>query len=213
MAITMSEIVEAIHEGIRTANRKYSKWSNGRWLHDSGVEGVMVTYIAATVNERQEERESLDIELAFEYIEDWADARPSPGRRPNTVRGSNRADIVLLNKDDKPTCVIEVKREWNGAPCIRDLVRIRDLILRCSFVKEGSLRRGFLAMMIAKKETATKSAWEKVEEQVAKIKRNIEKDFDSNKVGVRFHHKKIYSADVGENWNASSFCVEIYIKN
>ena len=57
MAITRGGIIEAIHEGTSGSNKKYEKWSNGMWVTDSGVEGLMVACIAEAVNKRQEQHE------------------------------------------------------------------------------------------------------------------------------------------------------------
>ena len=53
MAITRKAIVAAMEKGIITANDKYEHWSNGSWVTDSGVESLMVTCIAETVNKCQ----------------------------------------------------------------------------------------------------------------------------------------------------------------
>ena len=65
-------------------------------------------------------------------------------------------DIVLFNDQECPICAIEVKRAWDpgqektweGGQCFKDLKRLRDLVVSCSNVKQGSLRRGFLTVLL-----------------------------------------------------------------
>ena len=95
------------------------------------------------------------------------------GRRPPRIGRHRRVDIVLCNRSRRPTGVIEVKRKWNARQCMDDVLRIQQLIRACSHVNGGSLRRGFLALMIVKKPTSTKSARERVREQQAKIEEAI----------------------------------------
>ena len=46
MPITRKKIIESIHAGARAANEKYTEWSKGLWLYDSGVESLLVCEIA-----------------------------------------------------------------------------------------------------------------------------------------------------------------------
>ena len=214
MAITRASIIEAVHEGTTGANRKYEKWTNGSWVTDSGVEGLMVSSIAEAVNNRQDEDESLIMEVPFQYIRDMSEARAKRGPRPATLKGTNRADIVLFNRSDRPICVIEVKRSWNKVRCWRDLERIRDLVLACAHGKGGSLRRGFLAMIIAKKATNTKAAEDRIKDYIGDIEVLIGKNFNNRGLNVRYHpgdarplgdrFRQLYG-----DWSAGSFCIEV----
>ena len=98
MAITKGAIVEAIQGGTSVANSMYESWSNGSWITDAGVEGLMVTYIAEAVSKRQEEYESLNLEVSFEEIRKSSSAKVARGRKPKALSGRNRADIVLFNR-------------------------------------------------------------------------------------------------------------------
>ena len=121
MAITRKQIIEAIEEGTIAANRKYEGWTNESWVTDSGVESLIVTCIAESVNRRQEPHESLGLEVSFRDIRELSEANAGPGRRPSTMKDTNRADVSLFNAALRPTCVIEVKRSWNAEMCGRDL--------------------------------------------------------------------------------------------
>ena len=198
--------------------KKYEKWSNGSWVTDSGVEGLLVACIAEAVNERQERHESLEIEVSFRAIREMSGARLQRGRRPATLRGTNRADIVLFNRSERPTCVIEVKRSWNADQCWKDLERIRDLVRTCAHVEGGSLRRGFLAMMIAKKATKTKSANDGIEEQMHKIRELVDTKFKKRGQNIEYHPGKTRPLGKGfrelyGDWGAASFCVDISSRN
>ena len=217
MAITRSGIVEAIQEGTSVANAKYESWSNGPWITDVGVEGLMVTYIEEAVNKRQEEYESLNLEVSFEEIKRSSSAKVARGRKHKTLSGKNRADIVLFNRLYRPTCIIEVKRLWNTDQCWKDLERIRDLIHTCCYKRKGTLRRGFLAMMIAKEAMKTKSADLRIEEQSNKITKLINSDFKNCGQDITFYLgqskgiSKTFKKQFGD-WRSASFCIELACK-
>ena len=209
-------IGEAIFAGIEAANVKYEELSNGWWLTDSGVEGLLVSAIAESLGSEQSEGESLVMELPFRYILDWSGTSRRRGRPPTTLRGMNKADIVLLNRDEKPVCVIEVKRMWDRARCFADLARIRDLVLQCNRQHDGSLRRGFLALMLAKAATANETAKQRIGKQAEQIGDLIRGGFDSKGLTLRcfagpvrdYPEKYRIMYDEGD-WAHAGFCVEL----
>ena len=218
MTITRQKIVEALEEGIGAANRRYEAWTNGSWVTDSGVESLMVTCIAESLNKRQEPHESLGLEVSFRDIRHMSQANPGPGRRPSTMRDTNRADVVLFNAALRPTCVIEVKRTWNAEMCGRDLKRIRDLVRKCAHGHGGSLRRGFLAMIIARKATRTKSAETRIHEQMDRIEGVVNASFRKMAQTVTYHRGKARPPgkrfrDLYGDWRAASYCIEISSPN
>ena len=167
MAITRDQIIAAVHQGFRTANGRYEKWSNGVRVTESAVEGLITSCIAGALHARQEVHEALFMEMTFSEI--WRRSDRAP---PTNGRG-RRADIVLCNQRGRPTGVIEVKRKWNAGQCLKDVDRIQRLVLACNYGKGGSLRRGFLALMIAKQPWGAKSAEVRIREQCAKIEAAI----------------------------------------
>ena len=209
-------IREAIFTGTKSANVKYEKWSNGWWLTDSGVEGLLVSAIAESLGSEQSEGESLVMELPFRYILDWSGTSRRRGRPPTTLRGMNKADIVLLNRDEKPVCVIEVKRMWDRARCFADLARIRDLVLQCNRQHDGSLRRGFLTLMLARAATANETAKQRIGKQAEQIGDLIRGGFDSKGLTLRcfagpvrdYPEKYRIMYDEGD-WAHAGFCVEL----
>ena len=89
------------------------------------------------------------MEMPFGTIEEWSGAGRPLGRPRKTLNESNRADIVVLDRRDRPVYVIEVKRFWTKKPCFEDLQRIRDLLLKFGCNAGGSLVGGFLVFMLA----------------------------------------------------------------
>ena len=149
------------------ANGRYEQWSNGVRVTESAAEGLIASCIADAIYQRQEEQEALFMEMTFSEIRRRSDQTP-----PRNGRG-RRVDIVLCNRGGRPTGVIEVKRKWNASQCLNDIDRIQRLVLACSRDKGGSLRRGFLALMVAKQPWGAKSAETRIREQRAKIEATI----------------------------------------
>ncbi len=218
MAITRKQIIEAIEKGIVAANREYEDWTNGDWVTDSGVESLMVTCIAERLHKRQKEKESLRLEVSFRKIGERSKANTRPRSWTNTIKDTNRADVVLFNASERPTCVIEAKRSWNTKRCDRDLRRIRGLLRKCAHGRGGSLRRGFLVMIIAKQATKTKSAEERILEQMEKIEELVNSTFKKKGQKVTYHRGDAKRPgkrfrDLYDDWRAASFCIEISAKN
>ena len=147
MAITIDEVREAIHKGIRGASRKYAQWSRGWTLTDSGVEGVLVAEIAAAIHTMQAREESLLLEAPYEKCLEWSGATPQRGRRLDTFKGG-RADIALFNGDGQTKYIVEVKRTLNRRTLRNDLTKLTDAIAKCSKQKDGKLMRAFLAVFL-----------------------------------------------------------------
>ena len=209
-------IRQAIFAGIRAANVKYESWSNGWWLTDSGAHGLMVSAIAERLSFSQSGPESLVMAVPFHEIGDWSCANRPRGRPPKPLGGSRRTDIVLLNRHRRPVCAIEVELMWSRDRCFADLTGIRDLVIHCDGRNDGSLRRGFLAVMLTRKATARKAAKLRVVEQAARIEHAIRGGFDSKGLAVRCYaglardYPKKYREAHGEcDWAHAGFCVEI----
>ena len=209
MAITRSEIEGSIHRGTMDANRMYANWSNGYLVRDSGVEGVVVACVAASVYKKQTEKESLWIEVPFGDIVGMARTEGQVRGRPSKLLANqNRADIVLFNARDQPTTVIELKRFWSRKPCIVDLRRIGGLVERYNHTNGGTLRRGFLGLSVAKQRDRTKSADERMEEQVNKIRMALDEDFQTD-CNVRVTNGKPRKHG---DWKVWSVVVEVAAK-
>lgn len=201
MSITIAQIHRSIHEGARVANEKYEKWSNGWWISDSGVEGLLVCEIAERLHKHQSQSESLLLEVPFQNIQEWSGAPRPRGRPRAALKGSNRVDIVLLNSQEKPKYIIEVKRLWNNNAGLRDLDRICGLVQACA---AGSLKRGFLAVFLAREVRVSHDMrW-----AIDRIKSSVEQHIEERVVGIT--EGKISEAE-SENrkWQSSSLSIEV----
>ena len=150
------DIVKAIHDGSLAASKKYEEWSRGLTIFDSGVEGILVAGIAEALHRSPGNSGSLRLEVHFKDIQEWSEASRPPGRPRKELKGGYRMDIVLLNYHKRPICAIEVKRAWDpgrettweNGNCLKDLKRLYRLVDSCSHQKRGSLRRGFLTVLL-----------------------------------------------------------------
>ena len=209
-------IKEAILDGIGAANVRYEVWSRGWWVTDSGVEGHVVSTIAEKLYRQIAGQGSLVMELPFGLIRQWSGAARPPGRPRKTLNSRNRADIVLLDTNGGPFCVIEVKRFWHEEKCFKDLKRIRDLILRCNRNEGGTLSRGFLAFMLAAWETDDESAEQSLKAEERYIRRRGRTQFNREGLRLKCHTgpirrypRKYRRLHEDVKWAHASFCVEL----
>ena len=223
--VSISEIENALLEGVQDANRKYERWSRGWWLTDSGVESHMASTIAGKLHWVAGEMESVAMEMHFGDIKDWSNAKPDPPRL--TEKAGYRADIVMLARNWRPVCVIEVKRTWKKTTCFEDLERIRDLILECGREEGGSLSRGYLAFMLAewgddKAGKGKAEAEEKLAAQLRKIKDEVDQEFDREGLKLKFtlsperEYPKRYRElhyRTEESWVHAGVCIGLRIPN
>ena len=156
------------------------------------------------------------MEMPFSDIQAWSEARPARGRPRETLRGAKRADIVLLDENERPVCMVEVKRFWDRTRCIKDLQRIRNLLLLCENQNAGSLKRGFVAMMLAKKALLNQSAGERTRGHAKRIKAIVREEFVSEGLTLRFHRGAVrnYPREFQRlreepNWAHAGFCIEL----
>lgn len=209
-------ISDSILTGMSLANVTYEKWSNGRWLTESGAEGLMVSSIAGRLSTRRNAGESVVVDLPFRSILEWSGADRPCGGRAGIDGRRKLADIVLLDRRKKPACVVEVNRAWNRRSCFADLAGIRDLVIRCNDRDDGSLKRGYVALMLARKQNATKTAGQRVEERAVRIEGLIRDEFDCRGLTVqcragpvRPYPKKYRLANGDVEWAHASFCIEL----
>ena len=105
---------------------------------------------------------------------------------------------------------------WDRTRCFADLARIRDLVLECNRQNGGSLRRGFLALMLAEPATANETAKQRIENQAKRIEDLIEAGFDSKGLRVRcyagpvrYFPEKYRTGDDADESAHAGFCVEL----
>ena len=209
-------IGDAILSGIQSANERYETCSNGWWLTDSGAKGPIVSSIAERLCADRGEGESVLRELPYRYVLEWSGAGPARGRPPQALRGRGRADIVLLGGDGKPSCVIDVERMWDRVRCFSRMTRLRDLVIQSHDGKNGSLKRGFLTLMLAAGATSGRSAPTMVEEETARIGGVVRSEFDARGLNVRCRTGRVrrlprQASDPSHpaEWAHAGFCVEL----
>lgn len=144
-------IVDAIHSGVFTANRKYEAWTRGeQWICDAGVEGFLAAEICATIHDIQHYGQSLQMEVPVDRITNLCGIENAP--LPAGLRGNQRIDIVLFNErngNKYAVCPIEVKLTYTADGVWSDLVRIRKLIVAFGPGQHGSVRRGYVAIFFS----------------------------------------------------------------
>lgn len=201
MAIRIADIHEAIHKGVREANKDYRNWSRGWSLADSGVEGLLVSRIAKRIHRYQSEEESMLLEVPYKTCREWAGVNPPQGRPVSTFNGKKRVDIALFNGDGRTKYIVEVKRQIAGKSLLYDdLYRISEIIKQCSRQKAGTMQRAFLAILATHRKGSTV--------KINNIKRWV-KDFidQDNKVKVIAEMSK--KSWVASDYSHSSIAVEI----
>lgn len=195
MSITIAEIHRSIHGGARGANKKYTKWSKGLWLNDSGVESLLVCEIAERLYQAQSDTERLWLELSFGNILDLFEVR---NRREINIH--QRVDIALLDRNKRPKFIVEVKREWNNNYVRNDLDKIKNLVQNCP------LSRGFLAVFMAHR-VAHQDMQRRIEDGT-----NFAKNYGvENNISVHITEDKIYESEDkdGRLWQSSSLSIEM----
>ena len=195
MPITRKKIIESIHAGARAANEKYTEWSKGLWLYDSGVESLLVCEIAEQLYQSQSNTERLWLELSVGKILDIFKVPI-----PQEANEHQRVDIALLNRNRQPTFIIEVKRDWNNRFVRNDLDKIRSLVQNCP------LTCGFLAVFMAH-QLVYRDMREKIKERIEFVE-----DYGvENNIGVGVKADKIHKAESedGRLWEWSSLSIEM----
>lgn len=147
MAITKEEITKALHLGVRATSKNYVEWSKGLSLADS-PEYLVVVEIARNINKKLGGSESLRLEMQYAQVLAGAGFVQGRGAPLKAINGGKKADLVLLKDWDKPTCVIEVKKNPSYDGVQKDLKRLRDVVYACRHHK-GLLKHGFLSICLS----------------------------------------------------------------
>lgn len=190
------DIIKAALKGAEKANRTFSKWSDGGWICDYGVEGFLVGEIARSIKKACPKM-ILSMEAPFKEMLGYSGKR-GPGRIPAILKGAKRVDIALWDPQWRPTYVIEVKRDWYGG-CYDDLRRLHELRRNYSTVECGL----FVLLVLAQGDR------KELEEQVKGNKEWIRENLPECK--YRFHCGLKYNRPFTEGgWMATSLCLEMY---
>ena len=204
LAITIAQIRKSIHEGVRIANDKCDKLTDGYWLMDAGVEGFMVGEIVAQLRKRMSRNEIVFPELSFRDIGEWSEFGRPPGRPFKETNDRFRVDICLINRERRPKYVIEVKRSWddNEKECLRDLMRIRGLVRTYP-----AIECGFFAVFLARPVPSGG-----VSGKIKEIAGSVGHEFENEGVDINFSSGRIIKKDPSSArrvWQVSSLSIEI----
>lgn len=145
MAITKEEIIEALHSGVRNAIDNCHEWSDGVTNLAKSPEYLIVVEIARSIYPELGGSECLRLETPYREVLEGSGIVKGPGAPLKAIKGGKKADLALLKNRDKPTCVIEVKKNPTVADLMRDLERLRDVVYACRN-KKGVLKHGFLSI-------------------------------------------------------------------
>ena len=189
MAITKKQITEALHCGVIAASENYRQWSDGLTLANS-PEYLIVVEIASYIHAALGESECLRLEAPYRDVLAGADVVRGRGAPLKSIKDGKKADLALLKNGNKPTCVIEVKKNPTHDGLMRDLKRLRDVVYACRD-KKGVLKHGFLSIYRSSDDTDV-------------IVHDVEKFFKTNRKKAQAKHPSI------ETWDDhSSIVVEI----
>lgn len=148
MAVKKEEITKALHHGVRTASDRYCRWSAGKLSLADSPEYLVVVEVARNIYAKLGESESLRLEMQYASVLDGAGIVQGRGAPLKAIRGGKKADLVLLKDPNKPTCVIEVKKNPSHDGLRTDLKRLRDVVYAGRDYK-GLLKHGFLSICLS----------------------------------------------------------------
>lgn len=145
--LTLEDCERTVLNAIYKANKRYARWSGGAWVSDAGVESVICHEIAEEFSTHPKWGDwSVELEVGYACILEMSGAAPRPGRPPDLLRGTARADIVVSDAKRRPKYVVEVKRAWNSYAVWDDGRRLCTILERGNLAAGGTLRAGLLAV-------------------------------------------------------------------
>lgn len=214
--IDRQAIGEAIMEGVQAANRRYEAWSRGGWLTDSGAEGPTVEAVGEKLHGALAGDGSIEMQMPSGAVLDWSAARRRK-RRPRHIEAPhNRVDIVILDRNWRPVCAVEVNRFWQQEECLEDLERVRDLIVESSR-RDGSLTVGFVAFLLDGWEEEDCTARECLEFRRNWIEEVVGEKFDPDGLKMelllgpgRQYPKKYRVLRQERDWVHAAFCIALW---
>ena len=207
------EIVRAIHRGVFNAHGQFERLSgDASWMADRGIqglEGLVVSHIFRAISNHKSMKagETPILELPYSYIKNWTGARG----RGRPLESKRRVDIALLNGQEKPIHVIEVKQKWNKKTGIEDVEKLRNLLATFGPRRGGTLKSGFLSVYWQVKNRP--SLDQKMDNVEANVKKMLKRK--DSIVGHRFY-REVYGPverKDGKGWEYGSHIIELYRRN
>lgn len=214
--LTKEDVVRAIHRGVLYAHDHFERMSgDASWMADGDVprlEGLVVSHIfrAITNHRSMGARETPVLELPVSYIGKWTGAK-GKGRTRANIRPLKRVDIALLNYQDRPIHLIEVKQKWNKQTGCADVEKLRDLLATYGHRRGGTLKSVFLSVYWQAHRCRRPYLAEKLDNVETEVKKMLG---GSEAVRVGFHRD--VASDVrkdGKEWEYGSHIIELYRRN
>lgn len=206
--MTRERIIRNIHEGVLKGKKKHEDLRKSRWVDHQGRESTLVDGISEALIRRQNRHEDLHLEKSVKKIGNSSGADSRRGRLPKELTGRDRrVDIALLNDQERPTCVIEVKREWN-AGCYGDLGKIYSLVRTYSPKRGGTLELGFLAILLVL--PSSERRWN-MDQKIDYIIRSSKEEFKARgrEAELDFNKRDIRERFKGSECQSASLVIEI----
>lgn len=203
----------AVMEGVQAANTRYETWSRGGWLTDSGAEGPVAAAVGETLHGAIAGKGSIEMQMPIRAILDWSAIGRRKGRPRFIMEPDNRVDIVILNREWRPVCVVETQRYWQDEECLEDLGTVRDLILDDDS-RNGSLTAGFVAFLLDGWEEEDCTARECLEFRREFVEETLRERFDPDGLNTEFrlgperrYPKKYRALRRERDWVHAAFCI------
>lgn len=211
--LTRENIVDAVMNGCIEANKEYEGMSGGLWIHDQGIENLLSSTIARSIHvaiKASNSRMMLTMETLLREVEECSTGARKPGPKEQEIRGTARADIVLWSARNEPRAVIEVKRKWLKAECLRDVDRIRIMIDRIGPDRGGALRFGILVIGLYSK-TGGPSVEQKFRDAKKEMRDHLHRFGGQISSAFRMaNDRHTWSNGKGETWVASAMVAYLW---
>lgn len=169
--ISMDQIIEATLSGIKKSQQQYEKWSGGFWLWNA-PEYFVTTNVANEISKINGPK-FITLENGSTAMIKEAGAR-GRGRLSKDIREKGKVDILLWWGNDRPRAIIEIKNYiYSATQYERDIKRIKALLKLNS--SQSSLQFALFAYCDSADNGKQKSAQQKIEDKMSRIKSNVEK--------------------------------------
>lgn len=200
------KIPELVIKGIRSAFRRYQRWSLGeKWLHHAPELFVSVEIAHRVMEGLSNCRVDMEASVRQALQSAGAKRRGAPKKAQRT---NGRYDILVSRKSGLPWCAIEVKSPVWGVSkgLVDDMERIANVISHRSH--SSSLSCGAVAFYCdcaipKRKHPSARAALASLAAQAEARATEICKRFDGMR--VEMHKSPFFAGDDGDGWQA--FCL------
>lgn len=164
--ISIPSIINAIHNGIKSAWNDHYSWSGGLWLK-SAPEYLLTTYIAKSLGELNGPK-FITLEENPDEILTLAGGR-GRGRLAKDIRSDGSMDILLWWGNDTPRAIIEVKKDvYSFSKLQEDVKRIKGIL-----IKESTFQFGVIAIYTDIKDNTRKNAKDLMSDRLETLRKAV----------------------------------------